>query len=442
MRGSMMYTQVGRILWGDASDLEHKKGASLAFLFFLIVGGFWLVGSLQEPVLYQMVGVAYHGLANTLSLVVWIPFLCIYTELLRRMEPRKLFRALNGAYLLFFAVTWCVFQHPSWGLTGRTSPYQLWGWLFFIAIKSYGSLFITLFWSIATSIVEIDFGRRLFPIIIALGQVGAFLGATGARYATVIGIPAILCAALALLLLIDQLYLVPVERRPLISLNQAKVSDIPSFRVLITHCASDPYVRNLFFVSTLSTIVAAVTDYYMQYLAHAAYPNIGQFAEFKGLYGQYANALTLLLSLGLTRVLISVLGVRGALILYPLSVGAALCYFWYLPVLSVALAVTVLVRGLGFGLYNPLKELLYIPTESSTRFVVKGWIDMFGYRAAWVVGTQVAFCAPSISSCSGGEVDAWRFFVTASGWACGVLLVLWILSSILLGNAWAARRKT
>jgi ATP/ADP translocase len=44
-------------------------------------------------------------------------------------------------------------------------------------------------------------------------------------------------------------------------------------------------------------------------------------------------------------------------------------------------------QALIFSLYDPVKELLYMPTNEEVKFKAKAWIDVFGARFAKAVGS-------------------------------------------------------
>ena len=49
----------------------------------------------------------------------------------------------------------------------------------------------------------------------------------------------------------------------------------------------------------------------------------------------------------------------------------------------------VIVKGMGYAVNNPTKEIMYIPTSKDAKFKSKGWIDTFGSRFAKLAGAQV-----------------------------------------------------
>ncbi len=52
-------------------------------------------------------------------------------------------------------------------------------------------------------------------------------------------------------------------------------------------------------------------------------------------------------------------------------------------------AAMVVIKGVGYAVNNPTKEMMYIPTSKDAKFKSKGWIDTFGSRFAKAGGAQV-----------------------------------------------------
>ena len=52
--------------------------------------------------------------------------------------------------------------------------------------------------------------------------------------------------------------------------------------------------------------------------------------------------------------------------------------------------VMMIVKGLSYALNNPTKEMMYIPTSNDAKFKTKGWTDMFGGRAAKMLGARMS----------------------------------------------------
>ena len=366
------------------------KSAILSALFALIIGSFWVLGSLQEPVFYHMVGRAYHPQVNVISFLLILPFLLTYLFFLGHVRKHRLFIACVGFYALFFGVSSVLLSHPSIGLANTAlDAHRLLGWCIYAVTKTYGSVLVTIFWSFATSLTSMSDAKRTFPLIFFCGQLGSLGGSSLVRWGAGCGMPLLYGIAVACMVLIMVLIEYLHTHFPLVRSVEApsRSGMWEGLRLLISRAQ----LRGIFVVSTAFLIITAFVDYQMHFLAHASYPTVEAFAVFKGWYGQIVNLFTLIFSLGITKVLLAGLGVRGALLLYPAITGFLVTLVFFYPTFWPLVCAMVLLRGLSFALNNPAKEMLYINQGSDVRFKTKGWIDMIGYRLAFAFGSQLTY---------------------------------------------------
>ena len=50
------------------------------------------------------------------------------------------------------------------------------GWLSFVAIESYGSLAVALFWAFTNATVDLEAAKASYGLVIAGAQIGAIIG--------------------------------------------------------------------------------------------------------------------------------------------------------------------------------------------------------------------------------------------------------------------------
>lgn len=65
----------------------------------------------------------------------------------------------------------------NWG----TRPERVVGWLSFVAIESYGSLAVALFWAFTNATVDLEAAKASYGLVIAGAQIGAILGMSPER---------------------------------------------------------------------------------------------------------------------------------------------------------------------------------------------------------------------------------------------------------------------
>jgi ATP:ADP antiporter, AAA family len=151
-------------------------------------------------------------------------------------------------------------------------------------------------------------------------------------------------------------------------------------------------------VSCIFMVEVTILDYSMKVLAQdeftTQHPNDPKaatqaFAEFMGVFGQTTNALSFVLSLLGTSMVIRRFGLRSTLILFPTLLCVACMVVYLSPTLEVVFGTMLTLKALSYALNNPCKELLYQPTSTSVKFKAKSWVDIFGQRGAKAGGSLV-----------------------------------------------------
>ena len=408
--------------------------SELAALFFLIIGTFWLLGSLQEPIFYHLVGSQYHPQVNVISFFCIIPLLLWYMASLNRVRPERILVFATCLYGIFFSCAAVLLTIPGIGLPEAVpSAYNILGWAFFAITKTYGSLMVALFWTYATSVTAVEEAKTSFPFITLCAQVGSFTGTTVVRFGADLGIPLLVASAVvgmgAIVLVLRFLsahHLRPIANEVKVhSSGGATAAAFEGFLLLVRH----PYLRGILVVSTAYLIITAFFDYQLHYLAHQMYPTIEEFARFKGMYGQVVNAVTFLLALGGTSWLLRHIGVAASLLLYPILTAICVIIAWCWPTLWIVAGVMVVIRAFSFGFNNPTKEITYIPESEEVRFKAKGWVDVIGYRAAFAAGSQITSLI----------AEPYALLVNVSAALSLVIIAVWSYYAMILGRHFKAR---
>ena len=58
----------------------------------------------------------------------------------------------------------------------ESRPARIVGWVSFVAIESYGSLAVALFWAFTNSTVDLEAAKASYGLVIAGAQIGAIIG--------------------------------------------------------------------------------------------------------------------------------------------------------------------------------------------------------------------------------------------------------------------------
>eukprot|EP01035_Chromulina_nebulosa_P019274 gene19274-25131_t len=376
-RASEYLEKVTNKVTGDLSGEDLIRVLWLSATLFFVVGGYWLLRSLKDPIMSVIDGVEYIPQAKIASLFVVFGLVIVYNKLLDILPKHQLFYLMGATYGVLFLIMGLLLLHPTIGLANtKSDPSRLLGWISYVTIESFGSMVVQAYWALVNASVDVHFAKKNFGLIVAGAQIGSILGPTVATQASVIGIPALyLGGSFVMFLMIGAMYLyvqrfgVPAEEENDKSIKKSSGKEegiMEGFYLFYDH----DYVKGIFCISSLFMINVTVIDYMMKVLAKERYatlhPNdpqlaIREFASFMGYFGQTTNSISFLFSL----------------------------FVWIFPTIWVVFAVMMIIKGMSYALNNPTKEILYQATSTSIKFKCKSWIDTFGQRSAKATGSLI-----------------------------------------------------
>ena len=176
----LLYKLVQRLYGNDLTVSEMLRTLCLAATLFFMIGGYWTLRSLKDPVVMALNGVQYIPIAKMCSVIVILGVVPIYNHLLDSGIPRyKLFYLFGTVYFCLFMTIALVLMHPEHGLENtKPSPYRVLGWVSYCGIESFGSIMVSLFWSFANSNFSLKEAKASYGIMVAAGQIGSILGPT------------------------------------------------------------------------------------------------------------------------------------------------------------------------------------------------------------------------------------------------------------------------
>lgn len=94
-----------------------------------------------------------------------------------RNKTWQLFYILGVCYTTLFLLVSAVLSTAPLGLVNWEGRFaRVVGWVSFVAIESYGSLAVALFWAFTNSTVDLEGAKASYGLIIAGAQIGAIIG--------------------------------------------------------------------------------------------------------------------------------------------------------------------------------------------------------------------------------------------------------------------------
>ena len=397
-------------LWGNLSNKELKKFGMLSCIITLILGNYWMLRVLKNPIFNDLVGLEYQPYAKMSSIFVVAFIILIYSKLVDLFDKKTLFDIICAFYgIIFFFICFVTIYPHHFSIDSSSSifmmidwiPGKLIGWISYFAFESY-SLLMILFWSFVASITKPESAKKGYAMIITCTQIGTISGpALVTHYATKIGAPLLVGLGGILVLVVPflvRLYhrVIPKEDLPAIAASdpkKPKTGFLEGIKLIFTQ----PYVMGILVVSTIYEIIGTILEFQMNMIAKEVFTSRDLFAAFTGKYGMSINSLAMLFALLGTSFFMRKFGLRFCLLAYPIAIGVVLCLLLgfnftgasHVEIMWALFASMVAVKGFSYSLNNPTKEVMYIPTTKDVRFKAKGWIESFGGRASKGAGAVV-----------------------------------------------------
>jgi AAA family ATP:ADP antiporter len=424
-------------LYGDKLPIsEMLRTLCLATTLFFMIGGYWLLRSLKDPILTSLCGVSVIPKAKMLSVFVVLAVVSIYNRFLDTDIPRhKLFYIFGTFYFVVFLLIALLLMHPTIGLENqRQSPWRILGWISYCTIESFGSVMVSLFWSFTNSNFSLESAKASYGVLIACAQLGSILGPSFVSYyAETVGVTTcyvVGACCLAFLQVTMYIYISiygTVDRNvPAKPQKKAKAGMFEGLKLFWEH----HYVKGIFAISCLFMVEVTIIDFTMKMLARdyfaeehpclpgmSCYDAVGgehgmsedataAFTSFMGFFGQATNSLSFLFSLFGTSAVIRKLGLRLTLLLFPSLCLGVIIFVRLHPTLYVVFGAMITLKAASYSLNNPTKEILYQPTSSGVKYKAKSWIDIFGARGSKALGSVVtnAFSYSSVVLVQNGSL--------------------------------------
>lgn len=393
---------------------ESKKILYLTIIFFLIVGSYWFLGLLKDTVFFKIAfpqslgwpegyGRLMQPIARLWSPLIVLFIVLCYSKLVDLVKKNQLFYILGTFFLCSFLIMgvliWAKTQFGELFIGKNTLAYI--GWIGFFLTDAYGSIMTTLFWSFAVSLTTVEEAKKGFPLIIAGAQLGSISGSLLTIVAKKINIIWPLyfigCTLIALLMLMIYSF---SQKFAINQHSQESKHSFFDFLSGITLLYRSSYLRAIFIISTFYEVAISIIDYQMKSfldISHQFQGEIG-FSTFQTIYGTAVNSCAFIIALVGSRYLLKKIGAPLCLIIYPVFICISLLFLMtsaltqFNPeyLLWSTFIILVSAKGITYGLNNPSRDIMYIPTSNDARFKTKGFTETFGSRAAIMTGATIS----------------------------------------------------
>jgi AAA family ATP:ADP antiporter len=438
--------------FGEFEEQEFRKFFRLGFIYFMVVWIYWIIRPLKDAVFVQFVDKVDIPWAKTVSLLLMVPFVAVYTRMVS-MYPRekltKMIPVFYGCALLVFAVLIHLVESGTY--TEQIGKWII-GYTWYFFVESWASVVFAMFWAICTDVTDPKTAKRGFPLIYFVGQVAGIIAPYGiAGLPEKLGLqtdlfPLIIAGLSAFAMVSVTKYFFKVTPNELLvafegeeeKKRAAKSKDAkgkkPGFTEGIKLLFSHKYLLSIFSVILMFELITTIFDYNFKMKASEMYTGV-RLSGYLGFYGSIVNTVTVaFLLLGVNNVT-KVLGVGTALVCLPVLLGGALFGFLAMDSLEFLLWLMVSAKALNYALNNPTLKQLYIPTSESARFKAQAWIEAFGGRIAKETGSIFNMTLKPLQTAF-GEVAGKAHYLTLTGVIGYPLIAVWIVLGVYLGKTW------
>ena len=431
-------------LWGIKPEFRLKV-FYLSLTFLLMSSCLVIWRPLKMAVFSKMVGAYLVPDAKLYSLFIVIPLILFYSKLvdwLRRHHLLYCFTIFHAVGGIIFAY---LLAHPAYGIANtEINSNRLLGWAFYFFMESFDAFFSTTFWSFADSVNSPKDAKNYYGFFVSGSKIGGIISSAALFLilsitnhqdqvlflpgALFVGSLMLLAAAGSIYKLISTVsddYMHGYESAYKLEKHKKKEGDgfvhavKSSFDGLLI-MIKKPYVLGIFSLVAFYEIMIVIFDWRVALHADATMQTVGEMTGYYAFYYFLMNLIGLAISFFGTTPLLRLVGIRFALLLFPLMCMSILFITYFFPTPSMFFAALVILRSFNYALNHPTREVLYIPTTKDIKFKAKTWTDAFGSRIAKSVGSifnaslkgaSPAFALLSSLSLSFGLTSLWVIIV-------------------------------
>jgi AAA family ATP:ADP antiporter len=276
-------------------------------------------------------------------------------------------------------------------------------------------MMVAQFWVLATDLLNVKAGQRLFPILAAGVALGAWIGSVLAEQLFHVAGPYRLMLLAGLVLTIPPVLGILAERAvPNVAASIQPGSDTKDMSNAFGTIAKD---RFLFLIAAMTVIlnwVSSTGDYLLARSVESYAENLAATSDiavdittvigtFYGGFYAWVNLLTLLIQLFLVARIVRFAGIRGALLVLPLIMIAGYALLSFMPILILIRVIKTLENSVNYSLHNTVRHTLFLPTATHQKYKGKTAIDTVFWRLGDLVQAAAIYLGVNFLSFGLGQ---------------------------------------
>ncbi|MBP6950900.1 MAG: NTP/NDP exchange transporter [Alphaproteobacteria bacterium] len=479
------FSKLRTALW-PIQNKELKKFLPMGMLMFFCLFNYTILRNTKDALIITApaCGAEVITFLKPCVMVCAVLFFFGYTQLSNNLNRENLFYACLIPFLIFFgAFAFIIYPHTqllhppleSVAVLRETYPhfkwiislYGVWSYaIFYILAELWGVVVVSLlFWQFANEITRTNEAKRFYSFFGLMGNFSLIIAGTSVEWLAGLNknrasdadawgmsltymMIAVVTVCVAILLiywwmnryvLTDPLYYAGAE-----SVKKTKDDNRPklSFRESLGYIFSSKYLGLMAILLLSFGISMNLMDVTWKSQLKAYLPNSNDYFEFMGRFSYCTGIATIVLIL-ITKGIIRRFGWFAGAIITPIMVLVTSAAFFafvllqdnldgiaaFLGVTSLLMAViigaiqNILSKGTKYSLFDPTKEMAYIPLEQELKVKGKAAVDVIGGRLGKSGGGMIQFILLTLTTGSQLSIAPYLFgiiaFVSLS-WICAV----------------------
>lgn len=436
---------------------ELLKLLFLSVTFFFIIGAYTITKELKDSVFTIIVGSEkrYYSYAKVLSLLILIPILFFHAKLIDSVRKYQILCFYTAVFGVLGLICTFFLGHKTIGIYNTvSSPYRIFGWLFYMFIEGYSPLIVGVFWAFLNSITSPEDVKNNYPIIITASKISGilfaaisilifkfskFTDALNLQITLAIASISLLITPIIIYLLIryvpkkymygyEPAYILNKENKR--EVKETKKSGFLNMLIGPYLLFKYPYVMGIFGMSFFFEVVNQILKVDNIIFGKTISNTISEFTSYLMFQALLVHILGLFIVFRGTRFLINNLGELKSLMLIPIATGFSIMVFTISLLFTPenakltfsdlaywgAVFAFVVTRAVNYALAVPLRESLYIPTITDIRFKAKSWIDGMGSKFAKTASSSFNVYLGSLPASQVASVQSIFFATTIFFW--------------------------
>ncbi|EJK46221.1 hypothetical protein THAOC_35120 [Thalassiosira oceanica] len=420
---------------------ERKKIGSLAMMFFFILFNYTILRDTKDVLMVTAKGSGAEVIPfikTYVNLPAAIGFTAVYSKLCDRMEQKDVFYACTIPFLIFFGLfAFAIFPnvgalHPHAfvdkiamslpkGFSAPLAIVRNWSFaVFYVMAEMWGSVVASLlFWSFANEVTTVDEAKRYYPLFGLGANVALIFSGQYVRFVSKMraGLPpgvdpwgvsikylmgAVLASGGALVSIFSFMQRKVLtdpecvdQEKQMAKKKKTKVK--MGLRDSAKFLMSSPYIRDLATLVISYGMCINLVEVSWKSKLKAAYPDPNSYSAFMGNFSSATGTVTLAMML-IGRKIFKKFGWKFAAMITPTTIGVTGLMFYALTLFApffapiaaslgttpLMLAVLVgavqniLSKSSKYSLFDPCKEMAYIPLDSDSKTKGKAAVDVIG----------------------------------------------------------------